>query len=157
MTSRISSRRIRSSESGFVLITGALSSVTLLAFLGLAVDVGYLETEKLRVQTAADAAAAGAAIVKSKGGSSTAVVAAGQYDSALNGVKNGTNSATVTINNPPSSGYYTANNSYVEAIVSQPTSTYFMRILGHNSVTLTARGVARAGAASGGKGVTFGE
>lgn len=150
MTSPIDSRRsARSNESGFVLMTGVIACVTLFAFLGLAVDVGYLETQKLRVQTAADAAAAGGAVAKSNGGNAAAVTAAGQYDSGLNGFTNGTNSATVTINNPPSSGYYTTNSAYVEAIVSQPTSTFFMRIVGINSVTVTARGVAKAPAASG--------
>ena len=48
-------------EKGYILLTSAVSLTVLLGFLGLSVDVGYLQFQKRRIQSAADAAAAGAA------------------------------------------------------------------------------------------------
>ena len=51
--------RVHSSRRGFVMVTMILSLVILMAFLGLAIDVGYEQYVKVRMQTAADAAALG--------------------------------------------------------------------------------------------------
>src|ERR1051326_5191317 len=131
-------------ERGFILIAGTLMILVCVLFLGVGFDAGYLEYQKRRMQTAADAAAVGAALESQKGSNSATAISAGQSDSALNGFTDGTNTTTVTINNPPSSGNYTSANYAYEAIVSQPQQTFFMKLFGVDTVTVKARSVARA-------------
>ena len=45
---------------GFILITMVASVVVILSIIGLAIDTGHLQLVKVRMQTAADAAALGA-------------------------------------------------------------------------------------------------
>ena len=52
--------RSRRNEKGFMSITFAVMLVALIGFAGLAVDAGYMQWNKRRVQMAADAAAMGA-------------------------------------------------------------------------------------------------
>ena len=54
-------------------------------------------------------------------------------------------SVTVTINNPPSTGPNASNTAYVEAIVSKPEPTYFLRVLGVSTMTVSTRAVAYEG------------
>jgi hypothetical protein len=134
---------------GFVLTTMAVTTAVLMACMGLAIDAGYLEMVKTRMQTAADAAALGGA-QEIKANGSANVVSAAQNDSALNGFTNGQNSVSVTVNNPPASGNYTTDSSAVEAIISQSVSPYFMELIGAGAVTVNARSVAHQGANGGG-------
>ncbi len=129
---------------GFILITTVVSAVVLLTFLGFAIDVGYLEWQKTRMQTAADAAAiAGVQELRMNGAGG--VTAAARGDSSLNGFTDGSNAVTVTVNNPPKSGYYTSDSTAVEVIVSQNVPTFFMVLAGSSSVNVRARAVARQG------------
>jgi len=129
------------SEKGYTLVLVALGLTGLMGALGIAFDVGYLEYTQRQMQTAADAAAQAGAeeIVR---GDTTGLVAAADTDSASNGFTNGTNNVTVTINNPPQSGYYLGSNYAVEAIISRSVPTFFMRVLNTDSATVTARAVA---------------
>jgi Flp pilus assembly protein TadG len=129
----------RNHELGQALVTVALGLVVLLGILGLGIDFGYLRYEKGKMQTAADAAAiAGAAEVLY-----TDVSTAAQAAATADGFANGTGGVIVTVNHPPLSGPNTGNSNYVEAIVAQPqTATFFMKVLGVNSVPLSARSVA---------------
>lgn len=77
--------------------------VGLLAFAGLAVDVGYMQVMRRRAQNAADAAAMGA-LRELELGNTSNLSLAGRNDAALNGFTNGVNNTTVTINNPPVNG-----------------------------------------------------
>jgi hypothetical protein len=129
---------------GFVMITMICCLVVLMAFLGLAIDAGYLEWVKTRLQTAADAAAVGGAQEIRANGTAN-VVAAARADAALNGFTHGSNGVTVTVNNPPGGGYSTDNSTGVEVIVAQQTPTFFMRLIGASAVGLQARAVARLG------------
>jgi Flp pilus assembly protein TadG len=132
---------IRGHERGQVLVLVSASIAVLLGFMALAVDVGMLWTERRHMQTAADAAAiAGAAALLAGDDVDTA----GQNASALNSFSNGKNTTTVTINNPPLSGTYAGNSNYVEAIVAQPQTAYFMRVLGYNTVDVSTRAVSGA-------------
>jgi Flp pilus assembly protein TadG len=131
-------KRLRGYERGQVLALAAISMVVLMGFLALAVDVGMLWTERRQMQTAADAAAVAAAVALRDGDD---VQTAGQGAASLNSFTNGQNSVTVTVNNPPLSGSYAGNSSYVEAIVNEPESTYFLRALGYTSVSVTTRAV----------------
>src|SRR5438874_7303475 len=90
---------------GFVLPMAVGMMFVLLAFVGLAFDVGYLQWQRRRAQTAADAAAVDGAWAKVTGAS---VTTKGQAGAAMNAFTNGTDNVTVVINNPPSQGAYTA-------------------------------------------------
>src|SRR6202042_1688794 len=92
-------------------------------------------------QTAADSAAMAGAEELNYGD----LVAAGKADAASNGYTDGTSSVTVTINNPPTSGPNASNAGYVEAIVSKPEPTFFLRVLGVATMTVSTRAVAYEG------------
>jgi hypothetical protein len=128
----------RKNQSGQTLVSTVLALTVLLGFGGLAIDMGALRYEKRLQQTAADAAAVAGASNLTHGG----VTSGAQNASAANGFTDGVNSVTVTINNPPASGPHSGNANYVEALVVAVQPTYFMRIFGINSETITARAVA---------------
>ena len=130
-------------QRGFVLIVTALSLITLVAFVGLVFDTGYLAWMRERAQNAADAAAIGAMLDLKAGNVITTARTDGQADAATNGFTNGNNSTTVNINNPPLYGSYAGNNAYVEAIVQKQVPNLFMVILGQNQTTVGARAEAR--------------
>ena len=138
----------RRSERGFVGVAAALTIVGLLAFSGLAIDVGYMQWERRKLQNAADAAAMGA-VRELQQGNLTNLASAGRNDAALNGFTNGVNNTVVTINNPPTYGIFAGDSSAVEAVVQQTVPTYFMMILGRNSVTISARAVAQKATTTG--------
>src|SRR5216117_2516868 len=106
---------------GFVLPTAVGMMFVLVAFVGLAFDVGYLQWSRRRAQTAADAAALAAAWAVVEG---DPVTTSGQNGSADNGFTNSTNGVTVTINKPPSSGSYTSDATAVEAVISQDAPSF---------------------------------
>jgi hypothetical protein len=140
--------RRRDRTRGFVAITTALVITGMLTFAGLAFDVGYLQWSRMNLQAAADAAAMGG-LRELELGNSNLVVTAGQNDASLNGFTNGVNNTTVTINNPPVAGGYQGNTSAVEAIVSRTIPTFFMMMVGRNSVSVAARAVAMTTSSSG--------
>jgi hypothetical protein len=125
--------------SGQVLAIVTLGIFVLMAFVGLAVDLGQFWSVRRHMQTAADAAAVAGATALRRSGSASAAAAAA---SLTNGFANGTNHVTVTVHNPPSAGVYAGNTNYVEVIVSQPQPTYFMRALGYASIPVSTRSVA---------------
>jgi hypothetical protein len=131
----------RSRQRGFVAVAYAAMIFGVVGFTGLAVDVGYMQYERRRLQAAADSAAMGALREMELG--NTDLTTAGQNDSSLNGFTNGTNNVTVTIANPPTSGTYSGSATAVQATVKKVMPTFFMMIMGQNSVTLTATAVAR--------------
>lgn len=133
--------RRNSKERGFIVVGYAVMMLVIVGLTGMAIDVGYLQYQKRRTQDAADAAALGALRELERG--QTDLTAAGQNDASLNGFVNGQGNTTVTINNPPTSGSYANNASAVEAIVQRRIPTFFMMVFGQNSVTLSARAVAR--------------
>src|ERR1035438_2936889 len=139
----------RRDESGQMLVLVALSMTVLLGFLALAVDVGLLFRAKRNMQVAADAAAVAGALEYKFNANVTTAKSTAQTAATANGVTNGTNGAVVTINVPPVNGPYTGITGYVEAIVSQPTNTFFMKISKITSVTVAARAVVGSGNTSG--------
>jgi Putative Flp pilus-assembly TadE/G-like len=128
-------------ERGYVIVATTVFATVLLAFLGLATDVGYLQWQKTRVQTAADAAAAGAGLQLLEGGGDANIVSEGQTDAALNGFTNGASRTTVTVNHPPLQGSQAGNKKAVEVIVERTLPTYFMAVIGSPSAGVTARAV----------------
>jgi hypothetical protein len=131
-----------SEESGQVLVVAMLSITALMGFMALATDVGILFWSRRNMQTAADAAAIAGALDYLYNGSSTSAQAAGKAASSANGVTDGTGSAVVTINIPPSFGPSAGNSGYVEALVSELKPTFFMGMFGVHSVTVGGRAVA---------------
>jgi hypothetical protein len=121
-----------------------ISLTFVMGFLGLAIDVGYEQYLKVRMQTAADAAALGGARELAASGTGN-LVSAAQGDASTNGFTNSQNSVTVTVNHPPSSGYSTTDTTAVEVLISQTVPTVFMQVLGISSGTVRARAVARTG------------
>ena len=121
--------RRRQASRGQVLVIFAGALVTLLSLSAVVIDVSWYWANTLRVQRAADAAAlAGVVDLPGNvpGAVSTAVTAAGE-----NGYKNGTGGVTVT----PTQD--SANNRQLDVTVSAPVSTFFMRLIGINSITAT--------------------
>jgi hypothetical protein len=123
------------------MILVSVAVIAIMGMIGVVADVGYLQHQRNMMQTAADSAAMAGAEELNYGD----LVAAGKADAATNGYTDGQGSVSVTINNPPSTGPNTASSGYVEAIVSKPEPTYFLRVLGLGSITVSARAVADNG------------
>ncbi|HEX4211525.1 MAG TPA: pilus assembly protein TadG-related protein, partial [Candidatus Binataceae bacterium] len=125
----------------------ALALVAVMGTVAMAVDLGYMEHQKTKIQFAADAAAiAGASVLA---GGASAITTAADEDASLNGFTNGSNSTTVTVNNPPLNGPNTGNSNYVEVIVTQPQPSFFLRVLGVSQVNVAGRAVAQSQSAAG--------
>jgi len=136
-------RHRRNRERGSILILAGLTIFVLLAFAGLALDASYTYFHKRAMQVAADAGAYSGALELLRG--NTGITAAARADTALNGFTNGTDSVAVTVNSPPLSGSKSGNSNFVEVIITHPQSTWFMRALNFNSITVGARAVAGLG------------
>ncbi len=137
-------------ESGQTLVLVALCMTLLLAFMGLAIDVGLLFRARRNVQTAADAAAIAAALDYKYNNSTTSAKTAGKAASSANGVTDGTNGATVSINIPPTLGAFAGESGFIEAIVVDPSPTIFMNMVTRkSSLNVGARAVAGTGSTDG--------
>lgn len=123
------------------MLVTALAMIALLGFAAFATDVGLLWSQRRHMQTAADAAAIAAATALRDG---TDISSAANAVAALNGFTSGTQGVTVAANNPPSSGLYAGNSSYVEVIIARPEPTYFLRVFGYQSMAVSARAVGGA-------------
>ena len=110
-------------DAGNVLVIAAFSMTTLMAFVALGTDSGVLFRSRRNAQTAADAAAVAGALDYLYNGSTTSAASAAKAASSANGIADGTDGVTVTVNIPPASGPNAGNSAFVEAIVSRPTRT----------------------------------
>lgn len=143
-------KRIRN-ESGQTLVMSAVCMTVLLGFVGLGIDAGLLFHAKRNLQTVADAAAIAGALNPSS------YAASGAAAAAANGVTATTQPSTlpaneqttVTINCPPATGPFhsapncaTSGGGFVEALIEQPSHTFFMSLFGFNSMEVAARAVA---------------
>ncbi len=136
-------------ESGQVLVVLALLVPVLLGLAGLALDTGILTQNRTEGQRAADAAALAGAerIVFHLPGESTADIennarqVACQY-AQKNGFGTGScPNSEVTVNLPPLSGPHAGDHDFVEVIITRTSPTYFMKVLGIDSTTITTRAV----------------
>jgi hypothetical protein len=118
-----------------------VSIVALMGMIGVVADFSFMQHQRNMMQTAADSAAMAGAAELTYGDQ----VVAGKADAATNGYTDGASSVTVAINNPPTSGPNTSNAGYVEAIVSKPEPTFFLRVLGFSTMTVSTRAVAYEG------------
>ena len=112
----------------------ALMFAAMMAFLGLVFDGGRLYFEKRRMQVAADSAAWGGAWEMLRGQTTTMIESGGRDDAALNNFTNGQQGTTVDIT--------ILAGSCVEAEISKPHPTTFMRVVGETQATVAARAVA---------------
>ena len=130
-------------DSGQIIILTAFSMVAMLAIAALSIDVSFMYDKRNRLYSAADAAAkSGAAeVYRNSSISPTALQAFADYEVSRQGFSPGT-TTTVTVHRGPSSGPFAGNTSFVEVIVSEPTATFFGRVLGWTSMTPGARAVA---------------
>jgi Flp pilus assembly protein TadG len=115
-----------------------------MGFLAFALDVGMLSRQKRMAQAAADAAALAAAEEVSAGASSNeqtvanAIAKMNGFDTTLS-----TNPATVTLSTPSSGNY--SGSSYVQATVSRPVPTMFLRAFRSSWATMTVSATSIAG------------
>lgn len=122
----------------------ALALPMLIGMLGLAVDVGVLRYQKIKLQAIADSVARSAAAeLPYNNIAYGASVAAASY-----GFVSGSGGATLTVNNPPKAGPHAGNANYVEVIASQVANTYFARVLGVTTATVSARAVGWSGSST---------
>jgi hypothetical protein len=135
---------------GNVVVAVAVSLVTLLSCVALAVDGGMMHDRRRQVQAAADAAALSAASdlyyhwsqeTGSDGGGTARAAAVNTVK--LNGYEDGVNGNTVVVNIPPQSGPFTGQKAYAEVIVTYSHARYFSKIFGTQPIPVRARAVAR--------------
>lgn len=142
-------------ERGQALVMVAVSLSVLLGMAGFATDIGVVLHERRMAQTAADAAAIGAAeealLEEDPTTLSTGEYTAAAKDATLNGFTPGSSSGTastttgttLTVNigsNITISAYQSAG--YIQAIVTQNTPSIFMKVLGLNSMNVSASAIA---------------
>ncbi|MGC2276815.1 MAG: pilus assembly protein TadG-related protein, partial [Candidatus Binatus sp.] len=125
---------VAASARGQVMVLICVSLIALVGMVAVVSDFSFMQHQRNMMQTAADSAAMAGAEELNYGD----LVVAGKADAATNGYTDGTNNVTVSMNNPPSTGPNAANSGYVEAIVSEPAPTYFLRVLGVSSMTVSA-------------------
>jgi Flp pilus assembly protein TadG len=139
-----------SDERGQVMALTILCLAVLIGFVAFAIDVGMLLHAKRVMQTAADSAAIAGAAEYIAGDD---YVTAARVDASQNGVTNGVNNSTVTVNGPngPLTGPFAGTPGYVEVIVSQPQPTLLMSVFEAlvknppmRTMTVSARAVATA-------------
>jgi len=131
----------RAAARGQAIVLICVSLIALMGMVAIVTDFSFMQHQRNMMQTAADSAAMAGSEELSYGDQ----VAAGKADAASNGYTDGASSVTVAINNPPSAGPNAANSAYVEAIVTKPEPTYFLRVLGVSTMTVSARAVAYEG------------
>ena len=135
-------------QRGFIIPLASISLLALFAMVGFALDTGKVYSDYRLAQTAADAAALAGAFERYNQRDSTIVTAANS-EATTNGFTHGIDGVTITINNPPTSGFYQGDLDSVEVIISQSTTTFFLPVLGISSIDSTVRAVANGNTASG--------
>ena len=127
--------------SGQIFMLATIAMVVLLGFSALAVDIGLLYSTRRRMQTAADAAAiAGATALRDGQDYTKAADDVGSF----NGFTNSQNNVTVTVSEPTLPSPYPSDVTYVEVDICQNVPTFFLRVLGYNSMNVAARAVSGA-------------
>jgi Flp pilus assembly protein TadG len=134
-------QRVLRRRRGAVLVLSTLLLALLLGTLGIVLDVGLLMATYRQTQNAADAAAlAGAYEIMRGNSTSGAEAVAAPYVQNYNGFAA---AQGPFLHIPPISGAYAGSPAAVQAIVTVPTSTWFMHVLGlPRARTVTASSVA---------------
>jgi hypothetical protein len=132
----------RGEEAGQALVLAAMGLTLFILAAGLGIDMGFLRYQKRLQQSAADSAAIAGAAEIPYGGCSTGSCPGATTDAASNGFTDGADNVTVTVYSPPNDGPHAGISGYVEVLVTKIQPTFFVKIAGVNSATVTARAVA---------------
>ncbi len=132
----------RGKEAGQALVLAAMGLTLFILAAGLGIDMGFLRYQKRLQQSAADSAAIAGAAEIPYSGCATGSCSGATTDSASNGFTDGVNNVTVTVYSPPNDGPHAGLAGYVEVLVTKIQPTFFVKIAGVNSATVTARAVA---------------
>jgi hypothetical protein len=130
-----------SSEKGQALIIIALAAVALFSFAALAIDGSMVFSDRRHAQNAADTAALGAALSKTRGGSWQQE---GLDRATSNGYNDNGSSNEVEVYNPPIDGNYVGNSEYIQVKITSRVNTFFARVIGYKQVTNKVEAVARS-------------
>src|SRR5262249_6294533 len=129
-------------RAGAATLTIAVSFSVLVGFAALGTEVAEWYSIRRTMQGSADSAAFSAATAKWNGASTDAYTSEARSVTGSYGFADGSNGAVVTVNNPPASGSYTADNNAVEVIVARPQPLQLARMFMSGQPTLHARAVA---------------
>src|SRR5687767_11266907 len=139
---RSGSRRLKNRR-GTVVIVVAAGFLVISGFGLFVLDTGQIYRQRRHAQTAADAGALAGASEAFRG--QWALISGSALDgSSSNGYTNGASNVTVTVHNPPVSGYYVGDARFVEVIVDRKLPSIGLRLFGIDSVGVRARAVAGA-------------
>jgi Flp pilus assembly protein TadG len=133
----------RRSEAGQTIVFLTIGLATFIAAAGLAVDMGYMRYEKRLMQAAADSAAIAGATDQNLGDSSQYVTDA-QAAAQANGFQDGVNNVTVNVSLPTLTP-----GQAVQVDVQQVLPSFFMKIMGIGSNTVSATAIATMGTSPG--------
>lgn len=128
-----------------MIVLFTLVLLVMVAVAGMLLDGGMAAQTRRQAQAAADTAALAAAqqiAIAANGTSAAQTIAASNGFAASTTDCSGATITGVTVNNPPASGAYTGNSSYVEVIVQKAMRTGFSGIVGQSCWMVSARAVA---------------
>jgi Flp pilus assembly protein TadG len=128
-------------EEGQQLIQVALLLPVLLAFLGLALDVGNVYVHHRMVQNAVDAAAAAAGMVLYQSGATVATATA-RYYANLHGYDNNGTTNIVQVSVPPTGGTYAGNPHYIQVRIQESVTPIFAALVWRGTFQVSASGTA---------------
>ena len=134
-------RNLCNDQRGTIAVMTGLCAAGLAGFTALAIDVASWQVAQHSMQGAADTAAYSAAVAYNKN-NGTGYVTQAKAIAAVDGYVDGSNGATVTVNQPPKSGNYTGNATAIEVIVQQPQPRLFSGLILSSNPTVSARAVA---------------
>jgi Flp pilus assembly protein TadG len=129
-------------RSGAAAVTLALTFSLLVGFAALATEVADWYKTKRTMQGAADSGAYSAATARWSGASTDAYTSEARSVAGNYHYIDGTNGVTVTVNNPPASGNYTADPNAIEVIIARPQPLKLASMFMSTGPTIQARAVA---------------
>ncbi|MGH2450840.1 MAG: pilus assembly protein TadG-related protein [Candidatus Limnocylindria bacterium] len=132
-------------QGGQAIVLVALTTLTMLFMVGLAIDTGQLFVARRTMQEAADAGSYAGAVVLYQGGTALQAELAATEDTERNGYVDGGDGGltTVDINTPPATGPNAGDARYVEVVISTQVRTAL--VPGQNTLNFVrVRGVAGA-------------
>ena len=130
--------RLLRERSGAVTMITVLMLPILAGFGGLAVDVGFWYVQFGKLRSVADVAAVTAAMELNSGSTTATARAQAIADAARNGI----GSSQITVNMPPTSGAFTADNNAAEVVITETLSLFFTSIFRLTAPAVTVRAVA---------------
>ncbi len=137
------------SERGSVAIQLGLMMIIILGMVGLGVEITFVLYKHRQMQSAADSAAFGGVTALARGYPADFRVESRAVAAAA-GFVNGVDSATVTINRPPTLGSHAGDNNAVEVIVGQPQYLGLVALFREGLFQVSARAVAALGGSGSG-------